>query len=257
MEDSDNEEILSLGKKVFPYKGLPNTIRLFGQFTAIDRNGRDISYLFTENLTKLFCLLVEYHKKDGISSKLLGHMMWPDKDEKKIKNSKGVAVMQLRGALALMNGIDIVFDSGNYVLKVTPELHCDYLDALGLSEDRDLTGIASQGPFLSFMTDPLFDDFKSETEEFLAEALLGEMEHRSSEKDWREVIRTSNSLFMQDPLNETGFSLLMTALVELGLIKEATIRYQRFTEEYMKTMGTKFAVPLKKYLQQKNRDSKR
>ena len=167
MEDSDNEEILSLGKKVFPYKGLPNTIRLFGQFTAIDRNGRDISYLFTENLTKLFCLLVEYHKKDGISSKLLGHMMWPDKDEKRIKNSKGVAVMQLRGALALMNGIDIVFDSGNYVLKVTPELHCDYLDALGLSEDRDLTGIASQGPFLSFMTDPLFDDFKSIFDNFL------------------------------------------------------------------------------------------
>ena len=88
----------------------PNAIYVFGSFCAFDRKNRDISYLFTDKLRELTCLLLWYHKQGGVSSKLLGTMLWGDKPADKIKNSRSVLMNHMRKVLEEMDGIECLHE---------------------------------------------------------------------------------------------------------------------------------------------------
>lgn len=66
----------------------PNTLYLFGNFTACGRNGRDISYLFTDKLRLLLCLILQHNAEGGISSQQLGYEMWGYKTPEKLRTQK-------------------------------------------------------------------------------------------------------------------------------------------------------------------------
>ena len=50
--------------------GTVNSMYLFGDFSVFDRNGRNISYMFSLRIKQIFCLILRYSDADGISSKL-------------------------------------------------------------------------------------------------------------------------------------------------------------------------------------------
>ncbi|KAA5377778.1 Kelch repeat-containing protein, partial [Phocaeicola dorei] len=72
--------------------GTVNSMYLFGDFSVFDRNGRNISYMFSLRIKQIFCLILRYSDADGISSKQLSDLIWPDKPKVKVKNSRGVAI---------------------------------------------------------------------------------------------------------------------------------------------------------------------
>lgn len=72
--------------------GTVNSMYLFGDFSVFDRNGRNISYMFSLRIKQIFCLILRYSDADGISSKQLSDLIWPDKPKDKVKNSRGVAI---------------------------------------------------------------------------------------------------------------------------------------------------------------------
>ena len=67
--------------------GTVNSMYLFGDFSVFDRNGRNISYMFSLRIKQIFCLILRYSDADGISSKQLSDLIWPDKPKDKVKNS--------------------------------------------------------------------------------------------------------------------------------------------------------------------------
>ena len=75
--------------------GTVNSMYLFGDFSVFDRNGRNISYMFSLRIKQIFCLILRYSDADGISSKQLSDLIWPDKPKDKVKNSRGVAINHL------------------------------------------------------------------------------------------------------------------------------------------------------------------
>lgn len=79
--------------------GTVNSMYLFGDFSVFDRNGRNISYMFSLRIKQIFCLILRYSDADGISSKQLSDLIWPDKPKDKVKNSRGVAINHLRKIL--------------------------------------------------------------------------------------------------------------------------------------------------------------
>ena len=46
--------------------GTVNSMYLFGDFSVFDRNGRNISYMFSLRIKQIFCLILRYSDADGI-----------------------------------------------------------------------------------------------------------------------------------------------------------------------------------------------
>ena len=98
--------------------GTVNSMYLFGDFSVFDRNGRNISYMFSLRIKQIFCLILRYSDADGISSKQLSDLIWPDKPKDKVKNSRGVAINHLRKILKELDGIELVYEKGCF--RFTP-----------------------------------------------------------------------------------------------------------------------------------------
>lgn len=56
--------------------GTVNSMYLFGDFSVFDRNGRNISYMFSLRIKQIFCLILRYSDADGISSKQLSDLIY-------------------------------------------------------------------------------------------------------------------------------------------------------------------------------------
>ena len=107
--------------------------------------------------------------EDGISSQRLSTLLWPDKPEDKVKNSRGVTINHLRKTLSELDDVELVYSKGCFRLVQGPAFYCDYtrcmeiISAEQIGENRgELVQLLSRGKFLKHDDQPLFDSFKEE-----------------------------------------------------------------------------------------------
>lgn len=234
----------------------PNTLYLFGNFTACGRNGRDISYLFTDKLRVLFCLILQHSAEGGISSQQLGYEMWGDKTPEKIKNSKSVAINHLRRALKEFEGVTLVYEAGKFKLNIqptspndlrtAPTFHCDYLSLLNLLNDDStslyerrsaILDIVCRGKFLALIDTPVLDTFKSNTEQLLLKPLTTLMNAAVEQSDYTSALHCVKCIFYIDPTNETAFHTQTRVLKRLGKTMELQDAIIHYNETYKKMYG--------------------
>lgn len=234
----------------------PNTLYLFGNFTACGRNGRDISYLFTDKLRVLFCLILQHSAEGGISSQQLGYEMWGDKTPEKIKNSKSVAINHLRRALKEFEGVTLVYEAGKFKLnlqptspnelRTAPAFHCDYLSLLDLLNDDSsslyerrsaILDIVCRGKFLALIDTPVLDTFKSNTEQLLLKPLTTLMNAAVEQSDYTSALHCIKCIFYIDPTNETAFHTQTRVLKRLGKTMELQDAIIHYNEMYKKMYG--------------------
>lgn len=234
----------------------PNTLYLFGNFTACGRNGRDISYLFTDKLRVLFCLILQHSAEGGISSQQLGYEMWGDKTPEKIKNSKSVAINHLRRALKEFEGVTLVYEAGKFKLNIlptspnelrtAPAFHCDYLSLLDLLNDDStslyerrsaILDIVCRGKFLALIDTPVLDTFKSNTEQLLLKPLTTLMNAAVEQSDYTSALHCIKCIFYIDPTNETAFHTQTRVLKRLGKTMELQDAIIHYNETYKKMYG--------------------
>ncbi len=234
----------------------PNTIYLFGHFTACGRNGRDISHLFTDKLRVLFCLILQHSAEGGISSQQLGYEMWGDKTPEKIKNSKSVAINHLRRALKEFEGVTLVYEAGKFKLNIqptspnelrtAPTFHCDYLSLLDLLNDDStslyerrsaILDIVCRGKFLALIDTPVLDTFKSNTEQLLLKPLTALMNASVEQSDYTSALHCIKCIFYIDPTNETAFHTQTRVLKRLGKTMELQDAIIHYNETYKKMYG--------------------
>jgi two-component SAPR family response regulator len=226
----------------------PNSVYLFGTFTVRDKKNRDITYMFSEQLKQIFCLILQYStSEDGIASQHLSSILWPDKPADKVKNSRGVTINHLRKVLSEIDGIELIHETGHFKIVHTKEFYCDYTRCIQLisngkvEEYRDeFIEILSRGKFLQLLDHPVFDLFKEEMEKKLEPVLILEME-----KSFDAELYTTTLVFAQavsniDPLNDAALNFQIRAMQHLKMNDEARIRYQAFVIEYKKIMGTDY-----------------
>lgn len=234
----------------------PNTLYLFGNFTACGRNGRDISYLFTDKLRVLFCLILQHSAEGGISSQQLGYEMWGDKTPEKIKNSKSVAINHLRHALKEFEGVTLVYEAGKFKLNIlptshnelrtAPAFHCDYLSLLDLLNDDStslyerrsaILDIVCRGKFLALIDTPVLDTFKSNTEQLLLKPLTTLMNAAVEQSDYTSALHCIKCIFYIDPTNEAAFHTQTRVLKRLGKTMELQDAIIHYNEMYKKMYG--------------------
>lgn len=243
------DQIVSLTEKldvVMP-ESKPNAIYLFGEFCAYDRKHRDVSYLFSDRLRELICVLMWYHKLGGISSRLLGTILWGDKPADKIKNSRSVIVNRLRKVFEDMDGIELAYDDGYYHLIIEKPFYCDYLDVTHqiFSEqytEQSLLAILRRGKFLQGQNVPALDKFKSETERILSPVIQRMLRNTYADNELRLTLYLAEAMFHIDPYNVEAFSYQVKSLKRLGKVYEAQDVSRTFHIEYIKAFGEDFSI---------------
>ena len=245
-QDEENA-MKSSGRRLFKAKHPKNSILLFGDFMVTDRKGENITALFTAQQRLILCMLFKYHSHNGISTRRLSNILWPDKDEEKVKNSRGVALNNLRKSLSNIDGVSIVFSDGRYRLETTPEFYCDYLELSKLveSEEQDMDhilNILSEGKFLKFMNDPIMDSFKEEVENKIAPLLDNELQKRYDLKEYQAVVEITRIIAFIDPIDEKSMKLSIWALKKQKRTEEALVCYATFCSEYKKMYDSDYPI---------------
>ena len=224
-----------LGRKRYLVDQKPNSICLFGGFSALDVNGNDVPFPYQQK--KMLCLIIKYSLDDGISSVRLSKIMWPDKSEDKVKNSRGVAINHLRRLLDNFDGVSLVCENGHFTLQYSDSFSCDWMEFRkeSLKEHPDMEKvmpIVSRGKFLPFIEDPVFDSFKEKTESLLINMLSAELIRCYERRQYVNVLDLADVIFHTDSLNEQALICQLNSLVRLKRAEDALVRYSAFVKEY-------------------------
>lgn len=223
----------------------PNAVYLFGPFTVIDRNGQDITHLFSSRLRQVFIYILLHSTHNGVLSASLNEVFWPDKPDDKVKNLKGVTINQIRKNLAELDGVELVHDKGYFRLVFT-DCYCDYFRFRTLKNaeevENELGILLMRGKFLDGMDAGMMDHFKQKVEEFLSSFLPLEIERLYQQHKYDAVIRFCNVLFRVDPVNELALAYGMHALNHTGSSQEAILQYSLFVREYRQMMNEEYSI---------------
>lgn len=245
----EGERGTSVPRKIFRNETRPNSVYIFGDFTVTDRDGNDITTLFKNQQTLILCLLIK-RGASGISTKRLSNILWPDKEEEKVKNSRGVAINNLRKALSGLEGVSVAYRDGRYYLETEDESRCDYLELCSLLNDKQMNRdrileIISRGKFLKGVSDEIFDDFKEKVENILMPLLQEEMELRFKAKEYEAVYEIGEMIAGIDPTDETAMRTVIQTLRRQKKTEEALVKYASFCAEYKKENGTDYQLAFK------------
>ena len=229
------ENMNIMGRKRYLVEQKPNSICLFGGFSALDVNGNDVPFPYQQR--KMLCLIIKYSLDDGISSARLSKIMWPDKSEEKVKNSRGVAINHLRRLLDHFDGASLVYENSHFRLQCSGSFSCDWIDfrTESLKEQPDMEkvmAIVSRGKFLPFIEDPVFDSFKEKTESLLINLLSAELVRCYERRQYVNVLDLADVVFHTDSTNEQAMVCQINSLVKLKRTEDALVRYSVFVKEY-------------------------
>ncbi len=231
----------------------PDSIYLFGDLTVIDRDGKDITTRFTSKLRQMFLVVLNSLDDGGASSKKISGLLWPDKEEDKAKNLRGVTANNLRKFLGCLDGIRMVYEDGKFNFELEPEFNCDYLEFLRMLEsgspDMDaLLAIVARGKFLRNESDPMFDKMRGETERLVKSAVTVELSRRFSLRQYENTVLCGEILFGLDPLDDEALAYSVRALMALGDEEKAGRLYQTFITKYKKDYGEDYSTSFESIL---------
>lgn len=224
-----------------------NAIYLFGDFSVIDRQNREINYMLSVKLKQAFFLIMQYSLDKGIASPEFSELLWPDKPEDKVKNSRGVILNNLRKILGDLDGIKLIYEKGFFRIVITEACYCDYWRCMEIiSGDQmeqhtdELISIISRGKFLRSVDIPVLDSFKELIERKVEPVLYVGMERSFSSGNYPMVIQLCEGIFDIDPLSEGALWHMVHSFIKLKMIDEARKKYYLFAIEYRKAMGEEY-----------------
>lgn len=231
-----------------PVEERSNSIYLFGEFSIIDRNNRQINYLLSAKLRQAFFLILYYSLKKGVTSQEFSEYLWPSKSYEKSKNSRGVTINNLRKILNDLDGVSLVHEKGVYKIAFSDECYCDYIRCLdivtgvNMEENMDeFVAIISRGKFLKSEDAGLLDPFKAYVEHKIGSAMYFYMEKSYALGNYPMTISLCESIFNLDPLDENALQYIIKAHTKLDLKDEAKHRYYLFAIDYKKTLGEEYS----------------
>ena len=242
-----------------------NSIYLFGEFRVLDRKNKDITYMFSSKLKQAFLTILQYSLTNGISSQRLSELLWPDKPEDKVKNSRGVTINHLRRIMKELDGIELIHEKGLFKIVIDATLcYCDYIRCIEIinadeieQNSSEFIDIIRQGKFLKSIDLPEFDSFKEDMEKILEPALLINAERSFNNEAYNLTIILCEAIFYIDPINDDAAYYTILALTKLRLNNEAQKRYLLFVKEYKKMMGKDYPISYSELSNEKKRAQKK
>ncbi|PRD48888.1 Kelch repeat-containing protein [Sphingobacterium haloxyli] len=220
-----------------------NTIFLFGDFQIYDKEGNDITRLFTPLIKELLLIALLYTLRwgRGISSQKLTEILWFDKTTESARNNRSVNIAKLKSILDKLEGFQVSKETGYWKINVDAPSYIDYKDYLHIvnrekkiskMEVNRLTEIVQRGSFLSNLEYEWLDPFKSEISNDVIDTYLHYMSTLQISEDPEFIIGLANYIFYFDPVNEEAMVFKCKALAYLGKHSLAKTTFDNFSKEY-------------------------
>ncbi|MDD6364510.1 MAG: hypothetical protein PUA47_04075 [Bacteroidales bacterium] len=229
-----------------------NSICFFGGFSVRDREGNDITPLFTPNLKALTILLILHSDKEGsgISSGKLNRTLWSYKPEEAANNNRNVYISKLRGILEKMDGFTITNRNKLWSIEMAPEGKCDWLEVKKLFEKAEdsenvsrIVELLLRGAMLPNSEFDWLDSYKGDFSNITIDILSKLFDAESISDDLK--IRVANTIFMHDFLNEEALRAKCQILYKDGKTGLAKTTYDNFCKNYKSSLGMEYEVDFK------------
>jgi len=231
----------------------PSKILLFGQFQVIDKDGADISDLFTPVIRELFLLIVIYTFRNdrGITSDELNEILWTGKSVKDAKNNRSVNMAKLKNILERVGNCVLAKKSGFWQFQVADRaVYLDYEQYALLVKEKNgvdkaymekLLKIAGNGSFLFQTEFDWLDDIKAEISNTIIAICLKYINGQPGcTEDPEFLIEIANCIFHFDRLNEDALECKCKSLIMLKRHTLANKAYARFVKDYKDIYGDEF-----------------
>lgn len=228
------------------------SICFFGGFRVHDKDGEDITDLFTPTLKSLLIILILHTCKDarGISGNKLIQTLWFDKTEESAKNNRNVYMSKLRSILERIGDVKILNQKGFWSISLEDTTICDYIEAQNLFAEKDrkddtlekLVELLLRGVMLPNMEDDWVDPFKNDFSNKTIDFLTGLL--RQSDISDAFLLRIADTLFQHDFINEDALKVKCSILYKQGKKGLAKTVYDAFCKDYQSSLGTSFPVSM-------------
>ncbi len=125
----EKEEVVIVHHKI-----KTSSIYLFGGFEVFDKEGKDITALFTPTLKQLFLLILLSKSKNekGITSNKIIENIWYDKSENSARNNKNVNISKLKLLLEKIGDVALNNENTYWNIEFQDSVFCDYSYVLKL-----------------------------------------------------------------------------------------------------------------------------
>jgi len=241
-ESAVSTNLNQLAKEEKPEQ-LTNVVRLFGEFLVIDRDGEDITALFTPKIKQIFLLILLSSSRggQGISGNDLAACIWGDSEGKKIKSLRSVSILKLRKILDRLDKMEVLFNASHYTMQVQPPLSCDYLQYLDMLREKRVKTkrdfeqfyrILSRGEVFEGESFDWMDDYKSYVCNSSVDVMSRFIGDYSVKDESDTVIQIAEQILVNDPSNEEALSYKVRALIAHNNFKQARYAYDKFCNEY-------------------------
>ena len=221
-----------------------NSIFLFGGFQIFDRQGADITRLFTPVLKELFLVIllhtIRYER--GISSEKLKELLWFDKSVESARNNRSVNMLKLKNILDKMDHCQVSKETGSWKIHTDyASVYVDYHTYQMIIKDKsmlnkkrimDLTAIIQRGSFLSNDEHQWLDAFKSEVSNEVIDTYLHFSGSIQIAEDPEFLIKLANYIALFDAVNEEAMEIKCKALAFLGKHSLAKSTFEHFCKDY-------------------------
>lgn len=220
-----------------------NTIFLFGDFQIFDRDGADITKLFTPLLKELFLLLLVNSVKNGrgLYAEKLDEILWFGRSEQSVRNNRSVNMAKLKSILESIEHCQLLKEAGYWKLEFDYEFwyvdYHSYLDLIQAKEKHDeqhirlLFELAQRGNFLSNHNYEWLDQFKAEISNEVIDVFLI-YAHSAKAHNPEFLIQIANFVFNFDQVSEEAMIIKCRALSSLGKHSLAKKAFEVFIKDY-------------------------
>jgi DNA-binding SARP family transcriptional activator len=225
-------------------------IFFFGQFEVVDKNGNDLTKLFTPLLKELFLLIALYSLRSGkgISSEKLYSTLWRDKSSKDAQNNRSVNMVKLKAILDKLGTCAIVKEADKWVFQYhADEINIDLAKFFHLLQAphlldkahvRQVLQIIHRGAFLTDTSYDWLDDIQSEISGKVLDSLSEALTPFASDSEL--LLEIAGGIFLFDPINEEALRVKCRSLSSLGRHSMAKAAFEKFTREYQQMYGEEF-----------------
>jgi len=251
LQDTDLSPLRREQPQELPEQKKTNFIQLFGEFTVVDKDGQNITSLFTPKIKQLFLIILLHSSRgeQGVLSSEMTEMIWGLDSGKNIKSLRSVSILKLRKILERLDKAEIIFGSNRYMLVISNGLTCDYLQFLALLKENKIQtrrdfeyyykliggGEAFEGDSYDWMDD--YKGYVSNSAVDLMSKFIGEY---SLKTDADKIIQIADQMLVNDPSNEEAIAYKVRALIAHGNYKQARYAYDRFCHLYNEMYGEPF-----------------
>lgn len=237
-----------------------NCLELFGEFKAIDKEGINITELFTPKVKELLLYTLIGTLKSGIGAGIqeINETLWFGITGEKVANNRSVTLNKLRKLLLRFDGIEIISNGGYLQVKIRKPFYCDFYDAYKLCQiPEDLTkpqlilffDMVKRGRFLKGTHWTWLDEIRGYTGNQVIDILLNLATIYQKEMNLAGIEKIAQRILDYDDLNEEAVYLQVWALQKANNQNLAKFSFNSFTKKYEANMGEPYSMNFQQFSQ--------